>query len=237
MQLTNRIRAIDIAIWLEGHKTLVICDTHLGYEQSMQQRGILLPQTQLQQTIDRLRWILKQVSPKRIVLNGDIKHEFGSVLDQEWNDCFKLIDFLKDNCDELLFIKGNHDPLIEPIAKKKNVPVIKNLQLGNILITHGDELPSEHTEVVIIGHEHPAITLEDGVKYEKYKCFLTRKIKVKGKASLLIAQPSFHLLKPGVDILQDKFLGPVLTTSSKGKVYIVDEKKHEVLYFGVVGEF
>ena len=59
-----------------------------------------------------------------IVVNGDLKHEFGKISEQEWRETLKLIELLAKNCKKLLLTKGNHDKIVEPIAKKRNIDII-----------------------------------------------------------------------------------------------------------------
>ena len=47
----------------------------------------------------------------------------------------------------------------------------------------------------ILGHGHPAVTLQDGAKKEKYKCFLAGKFKGRN----IIVLPSFFPLVEGSD--------------------------------------
>jgi len=72
--------------------------------------------------------------------------------------------------------------------------------------------------------EHPAISVGDGTRVEKYKCFL--KGKFKGKE--LIVQPSFNLVTEGSDILKEKVLSPFLKQDlSNFEVFVVSDKVYE----------
>ena len=79
MQVTPNIKIIDLALYLEKFKTLVIADSHIGYEEALNKQGILVPRFQFKELIQRLEKILKKTKPKTIVVNGDIKHEFGTI--------------------------------------------------------------------------------------------------------------------------------------------------------------
>jgi len=139
---------------------------------------------------------------------------------------------LKSKSDQLVLIKGNHDTILEPIAKRKDVEILDSITVGGFLLTHGHRLPSanELKEVkgIIIGHEHPAVTLREGVRTELYKCFLVGKYK--GKS--LIVLPSSNLLTPGTDVLKEKLLSPFLRDGiSSFDVYIAEKKAY---FFGKV---
>jgi len=230
MDLSPGIEIIGLSLWFSKEKTLVVGDFHLGYEEYLHQKGVLLPKMQAKQIHQQLQEILKKVHPKTIIINGDLKHEFGRVLRQEWKEVLILIDFLLRNCPELVLIRGNHDMILGPIAEKRNIKVVQEYQIGNTLITHGDKLIELTSKVkrIIIGHEHPAISLKDKSKVEKFKCFL----KGRWNRKELIVMPSFNPLLEGTDILKEKLLSPFLEDLSRFEVIIVSET--EAYHFGQV---
>jgi uncharacterized protein len=228
MQISNNIEAIDLALWIKDKQILVVSDIHLGYEESLHQKGILVPRFHIKEIIKQLKKIFTKVSPRTIIINGDLKHNFGKNLRQEWDDTLKLIDFLKENCQELIFVKGNHDNFLKTIAAQKDINVVDELNVDDILIIHGDKLVETKAKRIIIGHEHPAVSLKDKSKTEKYKCFL----KGKYKSKELIAMPSFNPLSYGSDIFNEKMFSPFLEDISKFEVFVVGDK--EVFGFGKV---
>ena len=117
MQIHSKIQAIDLGLYLEEHKTIVLSDFHLGYEEAMMKKGVLVPRLQYKDIIDRIEQILAKVQPDTIVLNGDLKHEFGPASKQEWQDVMRLIDHLSRKCKEIIIVKGNHDVILGPIAR------------------------------------------------------------------------------------------------------------------------
>ena len=182
----------------------------------------------------------EQGAIKTIVINGDLKHEFGEISRQEWNDCLSLIDFLATKCEQIVLVKGNHDTILGPIARKRNLEVVDSYTIDNSFITHGDKLPkkelAKNIKTVIIGHEHPAVSLTEAAKTERYKCFLKGAWKGKSRGAgsrTLIVQPSFNLVVEGADVAKQKLLSPFLQKSiSSFEVFVVDEKKGEILAFG-----
>lgn len=228
MEISKGLEIIGTALWIKEHSTIVINDLHLGYEESLQKKGILVPKSQINQILEELGKIIKATKAETVIINGDLKHEFGTVLKQEWKDVLQLLDFLLKKCSEVIIIQGNHDPIIAPIANKRNVKVNKQYRLGKMLIVHGDELVETDAEIIILGHEHTAITLNDGTKWEKYKCFL----KGKWKSKELIVVPSFNPLLEGTDILKEKMLSPFFQDIKNFRIYIIN--KGETFDFGKV---
>jgi len=230
MELAKGIYAHDLVLHVKKANVVVIADLHLGYEESLKYQGVLVPRFLCKELMKRLLPILERIKPEKIVINGDFKHEFGKVMQQEWRDTLRFIDFLGKHCKEIIIIRGNHDIFLGSIASRRNVKVEKELLIDNILIAHGDELTlNSKPHTVIIGHEHPAITLRAGVRAEKFKCYLVGK----WKKSQLIVQPSCNFATEGTDILREKLLSPFLHQDiSDFRIFVVG--KEEVLNFGKV---
>lgn len=220
---------VDLGLWFREKKILIFGDFHLGYEEALNKEGLLIPRQQFNITMDRLKKIIVKTGKlDKIVVNGDLKHEFGTISDTEWSNSFDLIDFFSENCSELVLIKGNHDTILGPIAKKKNLGVVEYFIFDKTLVCHGDKIIDREVERIIIGHEHPALELKKGRRIEKYKCFLFGKFKDKE----LIVMPSFNLVKEGANVLSEKFLSPYLKDISKFNVKVVEN--FEVLNFGQI---
>lgn len=227
------ITFIGPALFIEETRTLIFADLHLGAEAVLVGKGVLLPRTQKQDTFATIKEVLERVTPKHIVLNGDIKHEFGSIHDEEWRDVLELLDLLARHA-PITVIKGNHDAMIIPILRKRHVPAVTGLVSGDWLITHGDKEPDagQLTRVkgIIIGHEHPSLLLDDGVRKEKYKCFLTGAYQDKR----LVVLPSMFPLVEGSDVLKERALGPILTRGTALEAYVVEGM--DVLFFGPLSD-
>ncbi len=226
MEISPGIFIIGTSLWIEEEKTLIINDLHIGYEGELHAKGVLVPRTQYNDIVSEMEKILKVVHPKTIIINGDLKHEFGRISNQEWRDVLDLLDFLIKYA-EVIIVQGNHDPIIKPIAEKRRVTVMSSYELEDIIIVHGDELVDTKKRI-IIGHEHPAISIREGSKIERYKCFL----KGKWKKNEVIVVPSFNPLIEGTDVLQGRMLSPFLENVDNFEVFIVS--KGEAFNFGKV---
>lgn len=236
MKIAENIEIFDLALYLNKEKTLIFADFHMGYEEALNKEGILLPRFQLKETLERLEQIFLSLKKNKkeitkMVINGDLKHEFGTISEQEWRDVLKLLDFLSRYCRKIILIKGNHDTILGPIADKRKLKIAGSLKFEDTLIIHGDKI-NKNTETLIkkaktliISHEHPAVSLREGSRVETFKCFLKGKYKNK----TLIVQPSFNLVTEGTDIAKEKLLSPFLQQNLDNfEVYVVADK---VYYF------
>ena len=227
MNILPIIEIVDLAIYFDS--TLVIADVHIGYEEALNKQGILVPRLQFEEMVKRMERIFNSLQGKkieRVVVNGDLKHEFGTISEQEWRNTLKFLDLLAKHCNEVILIKGNHDTILGPIARKRNVKVLDYFSVDKVLVAHGNKVPEiyKNYNTIIIGHEHPAVSLKEGPRVEQFKCFL--KGKYKGKN--LIVQPSFNTIIEGTDILRDEILSPFLQQNLDNfDVYIVEDKVYE----------
>jgi len=216
MKIFDDIELIDLSIYT--NKTLIVTDFHIGYEEALNKQGLMVPRFQFDEIMKRLGKVFSKLKGKkidRIIINGDLKHEFGTISDQEWRHTLRLLDYFSKYCKEIILIKGNHDNILGPIAKKRNVRVLDHYLIGNILVLHGDKIPKKEllkdVKTIIIGHEHPAVSIKDGPRTETFKAFLVGK----WKKHNLIAQPSFNLVTEGNDILKEEVLSPFLKGNLK----------------------
>ena len=227
MKIVSNIEIVDLALYFNS--TLIIADVHIGFEEALNKQGILVPRLQFEDIVKRMEIVLSKLKNKRIkriIVNGDLKHEFGTISDQEWRNTLKFIDLLLKHCNEIILIKGNHDNILGPIARKRNVKVVDTLGVGKVLIAHGNKIPEnlKNYSTIIIGHEHPAVSIREGPRVEQYKCFL----KGKYKGRNLIVQPSFNSIIEGTDILRDEILSPFLKQNLDNfDVYVVEDKVYE----------
>lgn len=226
MEIIKGIEIVDLGLFIKKQGILIISDLQLGYEENMTKEGLYVPRLQFEMIKKRLSTILDSIKPNIILINGDLKHEFGTINRQEWKESLAILDFIADHCKEIVLVKGNHDVILSPIANKRNISLVDYYKVGDICILHGHKMNLSvfDSKILIIGHEHPAVTLRDGAKTEKYKCFLKGKYENK----ILIVMPSFNMLNDGSDVLREKFLGPFI----KGDIYkfeafIVEDKVYK----------
>ncbi len=219
---------VDLALKVEDY--LIISDLHLGYEQSLNAEGIMIPRFQYPLIIERLKEIQEKSSCSNIVVNGDLKHEFGQISRQEWNETREFLEYLKTNFNDIVLIKGNHDNFTRFIANKTDLEVEESFPIGDSLVLHGDKIidPDPDIKKLIIGHEHPCIGLRSGERLEKIKCYLAGKY----KDSNLLVMPSFNFVTEGSDILQEKPLSPFLKAIPGGDLEVYAVENFEVFPFG-----
>ena len=225
-------KILDLALEIEDY--LVISDLHLGYEEALNYQGIMVPKFQYPKIIKRTEEIYSRSDCSSIIINGDLKHEFGKISRQEWKETIKFIDYLKKRFEEIILIKGNHDPLTPIIAKKTGLDVYPQFSTGNFMVMHGDKIPEKWDEfeekTIVIGHEHPSVGIRSGERMEKVKCFLAGDFREKK----MIVMPSFNFITEGSDVLHEKPLSPFLKEATHGELDVFGVENFETFYFGKI---
>ncbi|MFC1741012.1 metallophosphoesterase [Nanoarchaeota archaeon] len=230
-EILKGIEIVDLALYLSSEKVLVITDLHIGYEDALVKQGVLVPKFHFRDLVKRVEGIFEKLAKAKkevdvVVINGDLKHEFGRISEEEWRNTLKMIDYLSRRCERILLVRGNHDKVLGPIAEKRKVLLVDEFVVGDVLVCHGDRIPEIPASVktVVIGHEHPAVSLDEDLRRETYKCFLVGKHKRKN----LVVLPSLHPLAEGSDVKREKMLSPFLKKDIGGfDVYIVADKVYE----------
>ncbi len=177
----------------------------------------------------------KKCSVKEIIILGDLKHEFSGNLSQEWREVLDLLAFLKEKCEKIIIIRGNHDNYLVNVIKNKGIGLKDYLIINDKAFIHGNkiypEILDKKIKIIFLGHMHPAISIRKHAKEEKYKCFLVGKFK--GKEIVIL--PSFFPLVEGQDLsIEDTNLA-IRLNLSRFNVYVVGDKVYDFGKLSKVG--
>jgi len=238
---------------LVNNSILVLGDIHIGYEEHIFQDGIF-PRVQLKEIFEKLDRVFKnlkeeKISIEKIILLGDLKHEFGGISDSEWRETLQFLDYLgkkvpgKNNLngsEKIILIKGNHDNILGPILSKRGIKARDYYKIEDLCFAHGNKMFEqcfEKTKILILGHLHPAVTLLDKYKQEKFKCFL----KGKWKGKLVYVLPSFSPISFGYDVSSlrqsDESAGFFIVDDKSLKnfeVFVYNHKDKKIYDFGTI---
>jgi len=232
-EIAKGINIIDLALYLPEEKILILADMHIGIEESLVRQGTLIPKFHFKDLADRVQRIFsildsEKKKVKLVVINGDLKHEFGRISYEEWRNTLKMLDYLLRKAGKVVLVRGNHDNILGPIAEKRKVMLVDEFIVGDILICHGDKIPEIPTSIktIIIGHDHPAVSIYDNLRKETFKAFIVGK---HGRKTLIV-QPSMNPMTEGTDVKKERLLSPFLQKDlGNFDVYVVAD---EVYHFG-----
>jgi hypothetical protein len=152
-----------------SERVIVIGDLHIGWEVTLAQQGIHIP-SQTNKMLSRLRIIIENEKPTRLVILGDVKHSVTAAELEEWRDVPEFFEALLKLVPAIQVILGNHDGNLEPLTPSQ-VELIPSTGLTlwrRFGLFHGHAWPAPEIlgcETLILGHLHPAITLRDALGY------------------------------------------------------------------------
>jgi putative SbcD/Mre11-related phosphoesterase len=199
------------ALWLTETQTLAVADLHLGYAWAHRHSGNLLPLSAREDSVERLLELVESHQPRELALLGDIVHRAVPVKALKSELC-ELIEALGART-RLRLIAGNHDRDLRRLLDECGIAaeLVTEFEAGKHLLTHGDGVADSRTAAsqlqvararggrVIIGHEHPAITISDGAATSvKCPCFLV--------SERLIVLPAFSNWAAGANVRSRRFM-------------------------------
>jgi len=147
-----------------SEKTLAISDLHIGWELALAAEGVHVP-TQTGKLLDRLKGIVAEEKPDRLLVLGDVKHAIAKIEPEEWRD---VPDFFEESCrivPKVQVILGNHDGNLEALLPEA-VEVIppQGLIIGDVGLFHGNTWPDIKMlgcRALVVGHVHPVVVFRD----------------------------------------------------------------------------
>ncbi len=198
------------AIYLQDISAVIIADLHIGYEEELREKGIILP-SQFKDMRERVDRIMNETGAGKLIILGDIKHNILRTPKY-------IREFFKDMPYEIIATKGNHDGGIEDIVDFEVYPS-SGFRIGKYGFLHGHSWPSNdvmNADFLFMGHMHPEIELFDSMKKSvKMPCILKGKLNDRGvekygKNLSILVLPAFNKL---VGAAIGKPLGPLFTNT------------------------
>ena len=151
---------------VEGERrVLVAADLHLGLEHELWLCGVSIP-SQTEKILERLKGHLKEISPDRLLLLGDVKHNIPRTSWQERREVPSFLKALSKDV-EVEIIPGNHDVGLADLAPMgTRVRSATGFVLDGVGYFHGHTWPDKsilEAKTVVAGHLHPGVRLNEPV--------------------------------------------------------------------------
>jgi putative SbcD/Mre11-related phosphoesterase len=153
---------------LSAKRYIVVSDLHLGFENTLDTRGIFIDSNlYLTETINELVRLIHSYKPEAVILLGDLKSTVGHINKDEWKNVPYFLDVISRYID-IYFIPGNHDANIRfLIPDYVNVFSMNGMLLNDTLLLHGHTMPSNArlstVKRIIMGHIHPVFLKQGSV--------------------------------------------------------------------------
>jgi DNA ligase-associated metallophosphoesterase len=159
------------AAWWPAEHTLLVADAHFGKAVSFRRLGVPVPEATTGGTLDALDALLAAHAARRIVFLGDLLHSRHAHA-REPLAAFAAWREVRPELD-LVLVRGNHDDRAGDPPPGWGVhcvdePFVLSAAPGLALCHHPE--PREGV-YVLGGHEHPCITIGQGIDRLRLPCF------------------------------------------------------------------
>jgi len=152
------------ALLLPQTNELLICDIHLGKGEYFQQNGIPLTNNSDEQNLLRIKNIVKEHSPNKLIILGDLFHSKYSISASLKSKVELLAETLNIKIE---LIVGNHDVG----CNVKNISFLDFKRSNNFIFSHEPLDKFEENILNICGHYHPKIYLKNEKDKLSFRCF------------------------------------------------------------------
>lgn len=217
------------AAYLPAADALVLADVHLGRGAAS---SVDAPIDDAGDVRDRLEPLLERFEPGTVVIAGDLLHAFDSVPYGVERDLAALESCVEGADADLVVTPGNHDAMLESIFGGETTPACR-LDDGETVVCHGHERPALEAERYVIGHDHPALSVEG----RKRPCFLYGPATDEGADVLVL--PAFTRLAPGATVngmRSRDFQSPLVADLDRFHPALWDPGQEQALWFPPLGE-
>lgn len=222
----------DRAVFFPGAATLAVADLHVGRAATS---DVDVPLGERADLTDRLSALVDRFDPQTVVVAGDVLHEFGRVSHRAAETLDLLDQTCRDGGAEFVLVAGNHDRVLETAWDGDVHDSYRVDDAGReILVCHGHEEPDSEGDCYVVGHDHPAITIEG----QKRPCFLVGAGVYRG--SDLLVLPAFSRVAAGVTINgmgAEDFQSPLVSDVDALRPIVWDQGREEALTFPPLGRF
>ena len=218
----------DRAVYLADADTVVVADLHFGRADSSR---VEAPIDATESIRRRVRELLDRFNPETIVFAGDILHSFDRLptvavdaIEGLWADCTEA-------GVEPITVAGNHDSRLAE-CWPGDVDDAVALADGTV-VCHGHTPPEQRSHRYVVGHAHPAITIE-GVKHP---CYLFGENAYRGGE--LVVLPAFTTLAGGVDLAGRRasdLPSPLVGSLATLQPVVWDDDSDDALWFPPLGK-
>ena len=180
------------ALYLPGHRLLVVSDLHLEKGSAAARRGFLLPPYDTFATLDLLACVIATHRPRVVVSLGDSFHDDGAT-ERMPPPCREKLAALMAGRD-WVWIAGNHDPA--PPAGLGGT-VAHEIAVGALRLRHEPQAGRQEGEIA--GHLHPGAVVVRRGRSVRRRCFASDGAR--------LVMPAFGAFTGALDVLDPAFSG------------------------------
>jgi hypothetical protein len=220
----------EAALQINGN--LVIADLHNGIEFELFKKGASIP-SQTEKKLERIKRIIKDTEPEKLIILGDLKHNIPVTSRQEYNEVPWFLNGLLKIVPKIIITKGNHDGGLENMVPS-GVDVVSEYIEDGVGYFHGHRTPTKELleqDIIICAHTHPSILLRD-IRGSFHQAWI--ETRVKNSETAVLIMPAFDDSKRGSAVNNMEPLGPFLKKMvdlENAEAYLLDGS-----YLGTLSE-
>jgi len=155
------------AMFITEVNTLVVSDLHIGKTAYFRKKGIALPFSEKDTTIEKLKILIEKQKPAVILFLGDLFHSFDESLIPQFQECLSCFPEIKT-----ILVKGNHDVFPEVLYQQLQLEVMDFWHYHSLMFSHEPLEYIEEGKYNIAGHIHPAVRVTGkGRQSMRLPCF------------------------------------------------------------------
>lgn len=150
----------------EEERILIASDFHLGLEYELAKMGINIPY-QTERILEELLALIREHTPERLLLLGDIKHGVPITSFMERRELPQFFTALQGEVSAIDVVRGNHDANIQQLTPQGvSIHPSRGLVLGDrfkVAAMHGHAWPYPKmmaADLIVMGHNHPTVLLK-----------------------------------------------------------------------------
>ena len=208
-------------------ETLVVADLHIGLEEELREKGVLIP-SRAEVMGRRLVDLAGRTGARQLVILGDVKHLVPKMASRERRDVYVFFRDLADTFDAITIAQGNHDGILRNIVPRTvRFRSPYGFREGDVGYCHGHAWPYKkvmEARTLVMGHNHPAVGFRDALgRRDIVPCWMRAPFVRKARRYPKLPQeaiivPSFNELCGGMPVndVRARFLGPVFRAGLLG---------------------
>jgi metallophosphoesterase superfamily enzyme len=241
----------DRAVYLRRVETLVVADLHIGRGEAA---DVEFPLGEASDLRERLAELLAAFDPERVVVAGDVLHQFSRVSESVDRSLAGLREACLDAGARPVLVAGNHDTMLSSVWRgdvhdryelsladgttadaERDAPTddyLPETTPGPVVVRHGHEEPPDaeaaDAGLYVVGHDHPTVEIQG----RRRPCYLFVPDAVAGTPALML--PAFNRLPAGVTVngmSGDEFQSPFVTDAGSVHPVVWDPEADERLSF------